>query len=56
MGDNLSGRKAYAQAIIEKHPRIQDNLEITFKKEEMKYLDLNHDDALVISVSIINLK
>lgn len=35
-------------------PRLEDNSEITFKEEEMEYLDLNYDDALVISMRMIN--
>lgn len=54
MGYNFLGRKTYAQAIIEKHSRAEDNLKITFKKKEMKYLDLNYNDALVVSMRAIN--
>lgn len=45
---------AYAQVVIEKHPRMEDNVEIAFKKEETKYLDFNHDDALIVFIWMIN--
>lgn len=53
-GDNTLGYKAYARATIEKHPRSEDDSKITFKYEEMKYLDSNHDDAIVVSIRMIN--
>lgn len=33
---------------------MEDNPKITFKEEETKYPDLNHDDALVVSLRMIN--
>lgn len=33
---------------------MEDNLEITFKEEETKYLDPNHDNPLVVFVRMIN--
>lgn len=33
---------------------MEDDLEIIFKEEEMEYLDLNHDDALVIFMRMVN--
>lgn len=34
--------------------RMEVHLEIIFKEEKMEYLDLNYDDALVLSIRIIN--
>lgn len=34
--------------------RSKDNSKITFKDEEMEYLDSNHDDAIVVFVKMIN--
>ncbi|RZR77310.1 hypothetical protein BHM03_00002350 [Ensete ventricosum] len=50
--DSVSGRKAYAQAVVEKHPRQKDEPEITFEASETEYPD--HDDSLVVSVRIAN--
>lgn len=33
---------------------MRDDPKITFKEEKMKYLDPNHDNALVFSVRMIN--
>lgn len=52
-GNNSSSSKAYARATIEKHLRTWDNSEITFKEEETKYLDSNHDNILIVSVRMI---
>ena len=41
-------------ATIEKCSMLEDDSEITFKKEEMEYFDSNHVDALVVYVRIIN--
>ncbi|RRT59911.1 hypothetical protein B296_00028363, partial [Ensete ventricosum] len=51
-GDNASGRKAYAQAIVEKLPRQKDEPKTAFKEGETKYPD--HDNALVVTVHIAN--
>ena len=53
-GDNSSSRKAYTWTTIEKCTRMEDNPKITFKEEETEYLDPSDDDALVVSVRIIN--
>ncbi|RRT81431.1 hypothetical protein B296_00004563 [Ensete ventricosum] len=50
--DSVSGRKAYAQVVVEKHSRQKDEPEITFKASESEYPD--HDDTLVVSVRIAN--
>lgn len=55
-GDSSSSHKAYAQATNEKCLRITFDLEIIFKKEDMKYLDPNHNYALVVSIRMINTK
>lgn len=33
---------------------MKDNLKITFKEEKTKFLDLDHDDVLVVSIKMIN--
>lgn len=33
---------------------MENDLEIIFKEEEMKYLNSNHDDALIVFVRMIN--
>ena len=33
---------------------MDDNLEITYKEEEVRYLDSNNDNALVVSMRMIN--
>ena len=33
---------------------MKDNIEILVKEKEMKYLDSNHDDTLIVSISMIN--
>lgn len=48
----MSERKAYAQTIVEKHPKQRDRPEITFKVGEVEYPD--RDDSLVILVRIAN--
>ncbi|THU67756.1 hypothetical protein C4D60_Mb05t28050 [Musa balbisiana] len=53
-GDNSSGYKAFTEATIEKCPRIEGGLEIILKEEETEYLDPNHNDALVVSIRMIN--
>lgn len=53
-GDNTSSRKVYDWATIEKCPRLENNSKITFKDEEMEYLDPNLDNTLVVFVRIIN--
>lgn len=52
--DSSSKHKAYARATIEKHPRLGKGNKITFKKEEMEYLNPNRNNALVVSIKIIN--
>lgn len=52
--DNSSGCKTYAQATIVKHLRTEGDLKITFKEEEMKFLDPNNNDTSVVSIRIIN--
>ncbi|RRT56814.1 hypothetical protein B296_00047616, partial [Ensete ventricosum] len=47
-----SGWKAYARAVMEKHPRQTNEPKITFEAGDAKYPD--HDDALVVSVCIAN--
>ncbi|RZS26321.1 hypothetical protein BHM03_00059643 [Ensete ventricosum] len=51
-GANTSGRKAYSQAVMEKHPHEIDGPHITFKGRETECP--NHNDALVISVNVTN--
>ncbi|RWV96438.1 hypothetical protein GW17_00040852 [Ensete ventricosum] len=51
-GESASGRKAYAQAIVKKLPRLNDEPRISFKARETEHP--NHDDALVVSVCITN--
>ncbi|XP_065015443.1 uncharacterized protein LOC135642891 [Musa acuminata AAA Group] len=51
-GDNMVGRKAYAQAAIEKSLRQPQVPEITFSTRETEYPE--HDDALVILARIAN--
>ncbi|RWW12676.1 hypothetical protein GW17_00023642 [Ensete ventricosum] len=51
-GDNTSGRKAYARAVVEKHPCQINESQITFEAGKVEYPD--HDDALVISVYVTN--
>lgn len=53
-GDNFLSYKAYTWTIIEKHLRMESDSQITFKKEKIEYLDPNHDNALVISIRMIN--
>lgn len=33
---------------------MKDDLKIIFKEEETEYLDLNHDDTLVVFMRMIN--
>ena len=54
MRDSSSSCKAYVYATIEKILRIKGDLEINFKKEEIENLDLNLDDASIVSIKIIN--
>ncbi|RWW37679.1 hypothetical protein BHE74_00057168 [Ensete ventricosum] len=51
-GDNVSGRKAYSHAVVEKCPRQTDEPEITFEARDAEYPD--HDDALLVSIRIAN--
>ncbi|RZR70513.1 hypothetical protein BHM03_00000356 [Ensete ventricosum] len=51
--DSSSAKKAYARAEVQKRPKAQRDLEITFKSEN-EYSD--HDDALVISARIANVR
>lgn len=53
-GDIYSNHKGYTRATIRKCLQTGDDLEIILKEEEMENLDLNHDDALVISIIMIN--
>lgn len=53
-GDSSSTHKANALATIEKLSQMENDLEIIFKKEKMEYLGLNHDDALVIFMRMVN--
>lgn len=46
--------KAYIQATIEKRLKMEGNMKITFKWEEVECLNPNHIDALVVSVRMIN--
>lgn len=53
-GDSSLGHKTYTRATIEKCPRTKGDMKITFKKEERKYVDLNYDNAMIVSVTMIN--
>lgn len=53
-GDNSLRHKAYTWTTIKECLMPEKDVKIIFKKEEMKYLNRNHDDALVISVRMIN--
>ncbi|RRT75492.1 hypothetical protein B296_00020988, partial [Ensete ventricosum] len=50
--DSVLGKKAYARAVVEKHPKRKNKLKIAFEAGETEYFD--HNDALVVSVSISN--
>ncbi|RRT50173.1 hypothetical protein B296_00014543 [Ensete ventricosum] len=47
-----SGRKAYAQVVVEKRPKQTDEPKIAFEVGDAKYLD--RDDALVVLIRIAN--
>ncbi|RWW16088.1 hypothetical protein GW17_00020052 [Ensete ventricosum] len=51
-GDSSSTRKAYARSTVEKRPKRDSDPEITFNSGNKEYP--NHDNALVISVRIVN--
>ncbi|RRT85228.1 hypothetical protein B296_00000112 [Ensete ventricosum] len=50
--DSASSRKAYARAVVEKRLKEKDEPEIAFEVGEIEYPD--HDDALVVSINIVN--
>ncbi|RWW51414.1 hypothetical protein BHE74_00042239 [Ensete ventricosum] len=47
----MSGRKAYARAVIEKHPCQTNEPLIAFKAGDVEYPD--YDNALVVLVHIV---
>ncbi|XP_064987292.1 uncharacterized protein LOC135626032 [Musa acuminata AAA Group] len=51
-GSSTTTRKAYTRSIVEKCPRPEFELDITFGTEEVERS--HHDDALVISIRIAN--
>lgn len=53
-GVSSLAHKSYAWAIIEKCSRIDDDSDITFKEEEVEYLNPNYDDALVVFMRMLN--
>lgn len=53
-GDNSLAYKSYAQATTEMHPRMKGESKVTYKDEDTEYFDPNHDDALVVSMRMIN--
>nr|XP_009383604.1 PREDICTED: uncharacterized protein LOC103971335 [Musa acuminata subsp. malaccensis] len=51
-GSSSTTRKAYTHGMVEKHPRLESDPEITFKTEEGECS--HRDDAMVISIRIAN--